>query len=259
MRDTGPWARSDMVLRPSILDDGCSARDGEPVCAKQPSASMRRRGGQASDIRPWASGPNVDVDRIERCCHLRGCCSLTNGAVGRLSACVWMLRALERLGAPIGLKWPNDLVACSKSAIRKLGGVLVEADVKHGQTTELLIGLGLNLRRSPAQPETATDIETECSRLITAIAVIEEVGKELIGVAESIASGSVVWHDFADEWNAACVHDGCQMSIELGDGTILHGRSSGVDPTSGALRLDCQGEIRFIVSGHVLGISFERP
>jgi BirA family transcriptional regulator, biotin operon repressor / biotin---[acetyl-CoA-carboxylase] ligase len=48
---------------------------------------------------------------------------------------------------PIRLKWPNDLVTCSKSdeSLEKVAGVLVETRV-HGQQVKVVTGIGLNLR-----------------------------------------------------------------------------------------------------------------
>jgi BirA family biotin operon repressor/biotin-[acetyl-CoA-carboxylase] ligase len=50
----------------------------------------------------------------------------------------------EGLPAPVGLKWPNDLVAEG----RKLGGVLCEARWE-GRTAEVVCGFGINVVRRP--------------------------------------------------------------------------------------------------------------
>lgn len=43
----------------------------------------------------------------------------------------------------LGLKWPNDLLACG----RKLGGILVEADALGTAQAQLRVGIGLNVAR----------------------------------------------------------------------------------------------------------------
>ena len=55
--------------------------------------------------------------------------------------------ALEPWGAPLGLKWPNDLVAWHQGRLVKLGGII-------GQTkgSRMLLGAGVNLRSAPRLP-----------------------------------------------------------------------------------------------------------
>jgi len=47
---------------------------------------------------------------------------------------------LRKLGVPVQIKWPNDLVVRG----RKLGGILVETRVRSRQITQIVIGVGLN-------------------------------------------------------------------------------------------------------------------
>jgi len=61
---------------------------------------------------------------------------------------VALAQALRGLGADIGLKWPNDLMARG----RKLGGVLVEVGGEWQGPCHAVVGVGINLRMaaSPA-------------------------------------------------------------------------------------------------------------
>ncbi|HLZ96715.1 MAG TPA: biotin--[acetyl-CoA-carboxylase] ligase, partial [Steroidobacteraceae bacterium] len=66
-----------------------------------------------------------------------------------LSLCVGVAiaRALERAGASgIGLKWPNDIWFND----RKMGGILIEVRAEAGGPAHVVIGIGLNVRLSPA-------------------------------------------------------------------------------------------------------------
>ena len=58
-----------------------------------------------------------------------------------------VLEVLAPWGAPLGLKWPNDLVGWLGGRLVKVGGIL-------GQTkgTRTLLGLGLNLSSAPDLP-----------------------------------------------------------------------------------------------------------
>ena len=59
--------------------------------------------------------------------------------------------ALRQAGyAPVGVKWPNDLLAHG----RKLGGILVEGGGEHGGPVRAVIGIGVNVHM-PATAATA--------------------------------------------------------------------------------------------------------
>jgi BirA family biotin operon repressor/biotin-[acetyl-CoA-carboxylase] ligase len=55
--------------------------------------------------------------------------------------------ALEPWGAPLGLKWPNDLVAWRQGRLVKLGGII--GQIRNGH---VLLGVGVNLASAPAIP-----------------------------------------------------------------------------------------------------------
>lgn len=100
-------------------------------------------GGRGRQGRVWASpaGSNLYLS-VARC---------FDGTLARLGglslvAGIAAAEALRALGADtVRLKWPNDLVAIDGDALRKLGGVLVEADLQDGRP-RAVVGLGLNLR-----------------------------------------------------------------------------------------------------------------
>jgi BirA family biotin operon repressor/biotin-[acetyl-CoA-carboxylase] ligase len=57
---------------------------------------------------------------------------------------------LTPCGVPLGLKWPNDLVAWRNGRLVKLGGII-------GEQCEgsVILGLGINLHSAPEMPERA--------------------------------------------------------------------------------------------------------
>lgn len=72
------------------------------------------------------------------------------GGLG-LVAGVAAAEALHGLGyGDVGLKWPNDLVVADGSALRKLGGLLVEGGGEHAGPVRAVLGLGLNVRMPEA-------------------------------------------------------------------------------------------------------------
>lgn len=62
-----------------------------------------------------------------------------------------MRHAIAALGgAPLGLKWPNDLVAKTEQGLVKVGGILGEVVGER-----LILGLGINLTHAPELPDRA--------------------------------------------------------------------------------------------------------
>ena len=55
--------------------------------------------------------------------------------------------ALEPWGVPLGLKWPNDLVAWRGDRLVKLGGIIGQV-----KGERMLLGVGVNLRSAPVIP-----------------------------------------------------------------------------------------------------------
>jgi len=108
------------------------------VLAESQSAGRGRRG------RHWLSPPGLNLylsclKRFETGFASLAGLSLALGAI--------VLDVLERHGVHgVGLKWPNDLL----SARGKLGGILVELGGEYQGPCTAIIGIGLNLRLTPA-------------------------------------------------------------------------------------------------------------
>jgi BirA family biotin operon repressor/biotin-[acetyl-CoA-carboxylase] ligase len=128
---------------------GAAARDFSVVLAETQSAGRGRRG------RPWLSPPGLNVylsclKRFESGFAALSGLSLAIGVI--------VLRALDSLGiAGAGLKWPNDLLAAGhdEQPGGKLGGILVELSGEYQGPCAAIIGIGLNLRLTPALHEQA--------------------------------------------------------------------------------------------------------
>lgn len=118
------------------------------VLAESQTAGRGRRG------RPWLSPPglNIYLSCLKR--FESGFASLSGLS---LAVGVIVLRALDELGiGGAGLKWPNDIVAVSGQGFGgKLGGILVELSGEYQGPCAAIIGIGLNLRLTPALHEQA--------------------------------------------------------------------------------------------------------
>ena len=127
---------------------GMAAGDLSVVLAETQTAGRGRRG------RQWLSPPglNLYLSCLKR--FERGFASLSGLS---LAIGVIVLRALERLDiAGAGLKWPNDVLAVANGQSGgKLGGILVELSGEYQGPCAAVVGIGLNLRLTPALREQA--------------------------------------------------------------------------------------------------------
>jgi len=129
-------------------------------------------------------------------------------------------------GVAVKLKWPNDLLAGG----RKLGGVLVEAELAGERIAQAVLSLGLNVNLSPADlsaelRESATSLreQTGGEHEVAALAArtLDALGQrweDLMGSGEGLAR---VWRQF----DALL---GREVVVLSGDGPT-RGRVQGVD------------------------------
>lgn len=123
---------------------GALAPDLSMVLAETQSAGRGRRG------RTWLSPPGLNLylsclKRFDTGFAALGGLSLAVGAI--------VLRALDSLGiGGAGLKWPNDVLARAEDGRPggKLAGILVELSGEYQGPCAAVIGIGLNLRLTPA-------------------------------------------------------------------------------------------------------------
>lgn len=120
-----------------------TAKDFSVVLAETQSAGRGRRG------REWLSPPGLNLylsclKRFESGFAALSGLSLAIGVI--------VLRALEDLGIDgAGLKWPNDVLAVvDGQPAGKLAGILVELSGEYQGPCAAIIGIGLNLRMTPA-------------------------------------------------------------------------------------------------------------
>ncbi|HEV2679795.1 MAG TPA: biotin--[acetyl-CoA-carboxylase] ligase [Rhodanobacter sp.] len=127
---------------------GAAAADFSIALAETQTAGRGRRG------REWLSPPGLNLylsclKRFESGFAALSGLSLAIGVI--------VLRALEDLGiAGAALKWPNDVLAVAgEQPGGKLGGILVELSGEYQGPCAAVIGIGLNLRLTPALHEQA--------------------------------------------------------------------------------------------------------
>ena len=156
-----------------------------------------------------------------------------------LLAAVAVAETLEAVapGAPIALKWPNDLLLSGG----KLAGVLTEAGV--GQTPWLVIGIGVNLEVAPEGIGRATaalgrgEAETVASRILDRL----QAWRYRYG-AEGFAPVRTAWLRRGPE-------NGVALAVRCGS-EMLIGKFAGI-AESGALLLATPSGTVPVVAGEV--------
>ena len=220
---------------------GATAADLSVLLAETQSAGRGRRG------REWLSPPglNLYVSCLKRFDQGFAALSGLSLAVG-----VIVLRALDAAGiAGAGLKWPNDVLA----ADGKLAGVLVELNGEYQGPCAAVVGIGLNLRLTPAlraqagQP--ASDLATltdgappDRNRLAARL-----IGALVEGLRQFEREGFAA---FAADYARHDLLRGQPLRLSGGQGEF-HGVGAGVD-ARGALQVRLQdGSVRRVDSADV--------
>lgn len=160
----------------------------------------------------------------------------------------------EATGLPVQLKWPNDVVAVTGSAFRsrrKLAGILAEASSGADAIHYIVLGFGINLRKSALPPELegrAGSLEGELGRQVDGGAVLAETLAALHRSTSGIeAAGSS--HLLAEWLRLSPSAHGADIEWD-GPDDVRTGVSAGID-ADGALRVATATGVERIVSGEV--------
>lgn len=159
-----------------------------------------------------------------------------------------LVRALKTLGLDgLGVKWPNDVLHEG----RKLAGILLEITGDITGVCQLLVGVGVNVRCSPASMAAVdqpwTDLYTVAGRTVDrnqlAGAVVTQVIAALAQFGEQGLAG------FMPEWQQYDVMKEQEVELVTASGSRF-GRALGITE-SGALLLDTGSGIENINGGEI--------
>lgn len=137
-----------------------------------------------------------------------------------------------------GLKWPNDLVSAD-AEVRKLGGILVEvvgADA-------VVLGIGVNMSL------TGAELPTPAATSVLIEGGVPDREAFVVAVQAALARRLASWRAGElplDDYRAACVTIGRQVSVHLPDGSEIVGLAEGI-ADDGRLMVR-QGENTIIVA-----------
>ncbi|RXZ43945.1 biotin--[acetyl-CoA-carboxylase] ligase [Crenobacter cavernae] len=160
-----------------------------------------------------------------------------------LAVGVALARVLERLGAPVALKWPNDVLLSGK----KLSGVLIELSGEVQGPAAVVIGVGINLA-APGDVGQPVAGLAEAGVKIGRNALLAELLNELALVLTDFSE-----HGFAafrDEWQRYAAYLGQAVRLSPAQGEPVEGLFAGVDER-GALLIDTDAGARALFAGEL--------
>ncbi len=156
-------------------------------------------------------------------------------------------------GLPVEIKWPNDIIAPGRSfrSRRKLAGILAEASAAIDGSPYVVLGYGINLRRTAFPPELAdraTAIEVELGREVEAGGVLAHTLAALNETVDRLTRRGPP--ALLAEWLArAPAAHGAPIEWDAPEGT-LRGTTAGI-ASDGALLMQTSAGLVRILSGEV--------
>ena len=213
------------------------APHGLTLAAECQTAGRGRRG------RTWLSAPGGSLTFSVL---LRFPFGLARLAGLSLAVGVALTRSLERLGLPAQLKWPNDVLLHG----RKLAGILIETQGDTLGPLDVVVGVGLNVRLSPAllaevdQP--VADLAGGLPQPPSRNALLAMLLNELADVTDMFTQHGFA--PFQDEWQRRHAFQDQAVVLRQPDGGAFHGIARGVD-RDGALRLETPSGIDTVYAG----------
>lgn len=165
-----------------------------------------------------------------------------------LAVGVGVARGLERVGAGVALKWPNDLLWQDA----KLGGILIEMHGDMLGPSAAVIGIGLNVRVPASERER---IGQPVADLVEAAGAPLRRDDILLAVLRETAAAAGRFADdgfpaFRAAWGDRHAHGGRAVAMHLPDGSVCEGVAEGVDD-QGAFLVRGRDGVRRFVSGDV--------
>lgn len=165
-----------------------------------------------------------------------------------LFAGLCVAEALEELGAPAGIKWPNDIIAVDSG--RKLGGILTEITIEESTVTALIIGIGLNIGQTQFADELngiATSLRLESRRSFRRVDVLTAILNVFIRRYPQFDQ-SAVW--LAD-YRRRCLTLNREIQVITAGGDDFSGRAVDIDEAGELIVEDAAGRRHTVRSGEV--------
>jgi BirA family biotin operon repressor/biotin-[acetyl-CoA-carboxylase] ligase len=153
----------------------------------------------------------------------------------------------ERIGADVGVKWPNDVVTPSG----KLCGILSESSTRAGRTAFVIVGVGVNVNMEPEQFSGDAPVAS-CSSLSGVTHERREVLADLLGRLERTRNAFLQegFAGMAERYAARLMLVGKEVSSQRGSDAVA-GRVVGVSPDGGLVIRADGGEAITLYDGEL--------
>jgi BirA family biotin operon repressor/biotin-[acetyl-CoA-carboxylase] ligase len=131
-------------------------------------------------------------------------------------------------------KWPNDLILSD----RKVGGILVETEVRDGRLRHVVVGIGVNLDAPEGVPEAGAIGRVSEEALLSGF--LQRFGSLIEGPSEEIL----------DRWRTVSATLGRRVEATTVGGDTVRGLAADLDET-GALLVDTDAGRRKVAFGEI--------
>jgi BirA family biotin operon repressor/biotin-[acetyl-CoA-carboxylase] ligase len=156
-------------------------------------------------------------------------------------------RAIESVaGLNTQIKWPNDVLINGK----KVGGILIENEMKGRKVAFSIIGIGININLNvaayPEISDTADSLETAPAKGDLRIKVIRSLLTEFDNLYLKLPDSSPIF----EAWRERLVTLGKQVKATSGS-QIIAGTAESVDETGALLIRQTEGTLVNVIAGDV--------
>ena len=159
-------------------------------------------------------------------------------------------RAITKVtGLAAEIKWPNDLLLGGK----KTAGILTELSAELDRVRHVILGIGVDVNQDAAgfPPELrkiATSLKLASGVEISRPELAVEILRELDLNYARMRAGR--FSEIADEWEAACVTIGRNVTVHVGE-RRLRGRAESLDDDGALLLRTEHGHLERVIGGDV--------
>ena len=156
-----------------------------------------------------------------------------------------LLKRFITISDKIRIKWPNDLLVKEQNALKKLGGILLEA-FQDSDSINIVLGVGINHQNIdvPGAINIVDLAETKIDRAEVAHEIVLAIVKACLSLP------NLELEKFISEYNSASLFFGEPVSFVDHRGSQISGKSLGIAPDGALLLEGARGEIK-LYSGDV--------
>jgi BirA family biotin operon repressor/biotin-[acetyl-CoA-carboxylase] ligase len=159
-------------------------------------------------------------------------------------------RAIQQVtGLRAEIKWPNDLLLGGK----KTAGILTELSAELDRVRHVILGIGVDVNQDasgfpPDLRKLATSLKIEKGAAISRAELAAAILRELDHDYDRMLAGK--FSDVADEWEAACVTIGRNVTVHAGE-RRFRGRAEALDEDGALLIRTEHGHLERVIGGDV--------